>query len=67
MCTYVYSSLNITVRPEHIAIPMRNITNGTDGRPILTFYAQVNSETVVSSNVLMMSVKVRSAYHHELQ
>ena len=53
-------SLNVTVRSQHIAIPMSNIINSTDGRPVLTFYAQLNSETVVSSNVLMMAVEVRA-------
>ena len=45
--------------PQHIAIPMSSINNGADGRPVLTFYAQLNDHTVVSSGVLIKAVKVR--------
>ena len=55
----MHSSSNVTVLPQHIAIPMSNITNSTDGRPVLTFYAQLSSEAVVSSEVLMVAVEVR--------
>ena len=44
--------------PQHIAIPVSNITNGTDGRPVLSFYVQLSADTVVSSSVLMMAVEV---------
>ena len=54
------------MRPQHIAIPMSNITSGIDGRPVLTFYAQLNSETVISSNVLMMAVMVRLMFNDVL-
>ena len=53
------SSSNVTVSPQDIAIPVSNITNGTDGRPILTFYAQLSSDTVMSSDVLTAAVEVR--------
>lgn len=49
----------MTVRSQHIAILTSNITNSTDSRPVLTFYAQLDSDTVVSSDVVMMAVEVR--------
>lgn len=53
------SSLNITIQPQDIAIPSSNITSDSDGRPVLSFYAQLDSERVVSSDVLMRAVEVR--------
>ena len=53
------SSSNVTVSPQHIAIPVSNITNGTDGRTVLSFYVQLSSDTVVSSDILMIILEVR--------
>lgn len=58
-CVFTYSSSNITVKPQDIAIPTSNITSNSDGRPVLLFYAQLDSERVVSANVLMRAVEVR--------
>ena len=55
----VFSSSNVTARPEHIAILTSNITTDVDDNPLLTFYAQLSTDTVVSSAVLMMAVEVR--------
>lgn len=55
---YVCSSPNnTTVRPQHIAIPRGYIISNTDGRPVLTFYVQLDNG-VLSSNVLMNAVEV---------
>lgn len=56
----IINSSNVMVRPQDIAIPLNSITNDTDGRPILTFYAQLNGDTVVSFHNLTKSVEVRN-------
>ena len=55
---HFHSSSNVIVSPQDIAIPVSSVTNGTDGRPVLSFYAQLSADTVVSSSVLMMAVEV---------
>lgn len=58
--TCCYSVFNVTVRPQHIAVlASNNITSDSDGRPVLTFYAQLDNERVLSSDVLTRAVEVR--------
>lgn len=48
------------MRPEDIAILTSNITTNIDGNPVLTFYAQLAIDRVVSVEVLMRAVEVRT-------
>ncbi len=54
------------MRPEHIAILTTNITIDSDGNPVLTFYAQLAVDRVVSADVLMRAVEVRAQSRTEL-
>ena len=51
-----FSSSNITVRPQDIAIPSINFTSDS-GMPVLTFYVQLPSGNVIFSLVLSTAVE----------
>ncbi len=44
------------MKPQHVAIPTRD---AIDNRPVLSFYAQLDSDRVVSSDTLTEAVEVR--------
>ena len=58
--SYVYRLMGLTVEPQNIAVPVTLITVNSDGKPVLTFYVQLNSTTFVTAATVSMAVEVRN-------
>lgn len=50
--------INLTVEPQHIAVPVALIAVNNDGRPVLIFYVQLNTTTFVAAATVSMAVEV---------
>ena len=56
---YNYSITNLTVEPQDVAIPNSMIDNDAAGRPVITFYVQLNTTTFLAAADLLMAIQVK--------
>ena len=60
LLVHFFSVQDLVVAAEDIAVPTPNIEVNTDGRPVISFYAQISAQTFLSVDDVTMAIQVNA-------